>query len=84
MLQFTGYAVICNVFRDNVMKYIAYIEIVVGLGLGIGPLVGSALYGPLEYHGTMYFFGGLNVFTMIMCWIVIPNSLNETASLEEV
>lgn len=66
------------------MKYITYIEIVVGLGLGIGPLVGAALYGPLEYSGTMYFFGGLNIFTMVMCAIFIPKSLNETATREEV
>jgi hypothetical protein len=34
-------------FSEDVMKYIAYIEIVVGLGLGIGPTLGSAVYGPL-------------------------------------
>lgn len=56
----------------------------VGLGLGIGPLVGAALYSPLKYYGTMYFFGSLNLVTMIMCWITIPNSLNATATEEEI
>ena len=64
LLQFTGYVVICNVFSDNVMKYITYIEIVVGLGLGLGPLIGSAVYPYIKYEGTMYFFGCLNLITI--------------------
>lgn len=66
------------------MKYIAYIEIVVGLGLGLGPLVGSAIYPYLAYEGTMYFFGCLNFITMIMSAIFIPNALNQTATDEEI
>lgn len=62
------------------MKHIAYIEIAVGLGLGIGPLVGAFLYGKIEYEYTMYFFGALNFITMIFTWYNIPNSLNSTAS----
>lgn len=84
LLQFTGYVVICNVFSDNVMKYITYIEIVVGLGLGLGPLIGSAVYPYIKYEGTMYFFGCLNLITMILSAIFIPSSLNETSSDEEV
>lgn len=47
LLQVTCYSVITNMFSEDVMKYIAYIEIVVGLGLGIGPTLGSAVYGTL-------------------------------------
>ena len=47
LLQVTCYSVITNMFSEDVMKYIAYIEIVVGLGLGIGPTLGSAVYGSL-------------------------------------
>jgi MFS family permease len=45
LLQFVGYSIICNVFADDIMRHIAYVEIAVGLGLGIGPLVGGFLYG---------------------------------------
>lgn len=45
LLQFVGYSIICTVFADEIMKYIAYIEICVGLGLGVGPLIGGFLYG---------------------------------------
>lgn len=45
LLQFVGYSIICNVFADDIMRHIAYVEIAVGLGLGIGPLIGGFLYG---------------------------------------
>lgn len=41
MLQITCYTVITTVFSDNVMKYISYIEIVVGAGLAMGPAIGA-------------------------------------------
>jgi MFS family permease len=66
------------------MRHIAYVEIAVGLGLGIGPLIGGFLYGRLDYEYTMYCFGGLNLFTMAFIIYYIPSSLNETASEEEI
>lgn len=63
------------------MTYIKYIEISVGLGLGIGPLAGDALYESTDNFAlTMYCFGGLNLVTLIICAIMIPNELNITAS----
>jgi MFS family permease len=73
MIQFTCYSVITNVFSDNMMKYIGYCEIYVGIGLGLGPMIGSAVYPYLKYDGTMYFFGGLNVIVMIICIFFIPS-----------
>lgn len=43
LLQVTSYTVITTVFSDDVMKYISYIEITVGLGLGLGPALGSVI-----------------------------------------
>jgi len=66
------------------MKYISYIELVVGMGLALGPALGSVVYGFLEYDGTMYFFGVLNTVAMLCCWFFIPNELNKTVSSEEI
>lgn len=40
LLQITAYGVICTMFSDNLMKYIGYLEIVVGLGASLGPALG--------------------------------------------
>jgi MFS family permease len=76
MIQFTGYAAITSVFKNHLLKYIGYIEIVVGLGLGLGPMVGALVYPNLRYEGTMYFFGGLNFVTMMICYLLIPQKLD--------
>jgi len=55
---------------------IRYIEICVGLGLGLGPFVGSLVYDSLNYQGTIYVFGFLNLFALILAFIMIPSELN--------
>ena len=79
ILQFTGYAVITNTFSDSITKHIAYVEIVVGLGLGIGPIIGSALFDVLGYVGIMYLFGALNLLVGFLVCMLIPQQLNKSA-----
>lgn len=67
LLQFTAYAIITSVFKDNLMKYIGYVEIIAGLGLSIGPLLGGLLFTNLEYAGTLFFFGALNLVVLMFC-----------------
>ena len=31
----------------------------------------------------MYFFGGINLFGLIVCWLCIPGALNESSSEDE-
>lgn len=76
LLQVTSYTVITQIFSDEVMKYISYIEIVVGVGLGLGPAIGSIVYAQVQYAWTMYFFGVLNLGGLISCVFLIPSKLN--------
>lgn len=57
---------------------------IVGMGLALGPALGSVVYTYLDFDGTMYFFGVLNAISMICCFFMIPNSLNKTVSNEEI
>ena len=43
----------------------------------------SAVFLPLEYQGTIYVFGFLNLFALILAFILIPSELNQTDSKEE-
>lgn len=47
MLQITSYGVISAKFSDNLMKYIGYLEIVVGVGAALGPAFGGVLVNKL-------------------------------------
>ena len=48
MLQITSYGVISSKFSDELMKYIGYLEIVVGLGAALGPALGTLLMAVLQ------------------------------------
>jgi hypothetical protein len=62
------------------MKYIGYVEITAGLGLCVGPLLGGFLYNDLDYTGTLFFFGNVNLFVLFLCQYLIPNELNNYES----
>jgi MFS family permease len=49
MLQITCYTLITQMYVEDIMNMIRYIEICVGLGLGMGPFLGSLVYGSLQY-----------------------------------
>lgn len=66
------------------MKYIGYVEISVGVGLGLGPTIGSIIFTYSDYQWTMYAFGAINFFALILCMVLIPSVLNNSASEEEI
>jgi hypothetical protein len=47
-LQITCYSIITSVFKDELIKFIIYIEITAGLGLTLGPAIGSLIFGTLD------------------------------------
>ena len=61
------------------MKYISYIEITVGIGLGMGPALGSVIYAQVQYAWTMYIFGILNLIGLVVCYFFIPGVLNKNS-----
>lgn len=82
LLQVTTYTVITSVFSDQVLKYISYIEITVSIGLGLGPALGSLINAQVGYAWTMYFFGFLNLFGLLLCALFIPSELDRKAPVE--
>lgn len=76
LLQITSYTIITSVYKEDQLKYIGYIEVVVGLGLAMGPTIGATVYSTLDYSGTMYLFGMLNLLTTLICFWVIPNEID--------
>lgn len=76
LLQITGYSIITSIYSSNMMKYIGYIEICVGVGLGMGPVFGSVFFKFLAYEGTMYLFALCNGLATLCCYFFIPKALN--------
>ena len=71
---------VIQLYSTEMMKYIGYVEVAIGLGLGLGPSLGSIVYTYVGYEQTMYFFGGLDLFGALCCIFMIPSILNQTVS----
>lgn len=83
MLQITCYNVMTTVFYDDVLRQISYIELIVGLGLGLGPTIGSILFTALGYEWTMYTFGFINTAALFVVYILLPKQMNNTFEPEQ-
>jgi len=66
-------------FPEDREKYIGYVELSLGLGLMLGPVLGSVFmaltHGSFEI--TFYIFGGLIFAGGLFAFIALPNYLNQ-------
>lgn len=83
LMQITSYSLITNTFQEDVLKYITYIEISIGIGLSIGPFIGSLVYSSLNFEGTLYMFAAISGFGALLCQVMLPGQLNSTLTKSE-
>ena len=57
LIQTTMYSICTNFYPDNKEAMVGYIEAVTGIGLILGPLIGSVLYALGGYKFIFYSFG---------------------------
>ena len=53
-------------------RYLSYCSTAIGLGLMMGPVMGSLLYSWLDFKGTFYFFGALLSIIFLITILMIP------------
>ena len=57
MIQTACYAVAATDFKSNQDAVIGYLEVMLGLGLGMGPVLGSCLYAAFGFDVSYYIVG---------------------------
>lgn len=85
MIQTNMYSLGTNFFPDHKDAMIGYMEAVTGIGLILGPLIGSALYALGGYVFIFYSFGLLFIISSMFIKLVFPayidNERNDMATL---
>jgi MFS family permease len=71
-----GYSIVCIEFVENTEKYIGYIEAAIGIGLLIGPIIGSFFYSLLGYLWSFIVFGIIIFITLWPIHFMLPAYLN--------
>ena len=57
-----------------------YLEIYVGIGRGMGPIIGSVVYKSLEFEKCMYLFGAFNLVSTLTVNLDNPVTLSYSNS----
>ena len=81
IIQFSSYTIITGLYSDDLLKYMSYIELSVGLGFGLGPFFGGVVSPYLHYEKTMYFFACMILGGMAVCYFLMPRQLNQVDML---
>lgn len=63
-------------FPDEQEKYIALIETAVGVGLILGPVIGSSIYAFFGFSATFFVIGIIFLFLTPLLYSLIPNSID--------
>jgi len=71
-VQVTSFAMVSSLFPDKVSIYVARIELALGVGLMLGPALGTGLYALGGYVLPNWFFVGLFLIEFIAGIIVLP------------
>ena len=57
MIMTTSYAIVTIVYKENQQQYLGFLESSQGLGLIVGPMIGSTLYTFIGFECTFYWLG---------------------------
>ena len=74
LVQVTCYSIATNDFPDIKDKIVGWLEALTGLGLIVGPIVGSLLYQSLGFKHTFFVYGGFLFFLSIVIKINFPEA----------
>jgi MFS family permease len=76
MIQTTMYSISTNFYPDNKESMVGYIEAVTGVGLIMGPLIGSFLFAIGGYKFIFYSFGFLFLISSFFIKAIFPKSID--------
>jgi len=76
------YSVITIEFAHKREEYVGYCQSACGIGLMIGPVLGSMIYAQLQYENTFFVFSGMLFAACVLVYFILPARLNKLASDE--
>jgi len=73
------------VFQAKREEFVGYCQSACAIGLMIGPVMGSFIYGFVGYQFTFYIIAAILLACCILVFFVLPNELNtvDDAALED-
>lgn len=79
MLHTAIFSILTLNFPDEKDKYIGQAEGMIGMGMMVGPVVGSAIYATTNYFQTFVVFGTFEALALLLCIFYIPTDLDKNS-----
>lgn len=76
------YSVVTYEYPKQREQYIGYTEAALGLGMMMGPVMGSMLFGTLRYEWTFITLGCILGVCALIMWLLLPNRINKPCEKE--
>ena len=76
-VQTTCYTIATNDFPEKQERVIGLLEAMAGLGLIVGPIIGSVLYSFLGFEKTFFVYGGIELVLAVIIRFNVPDRRNQ-------
>lgn len=77
MVATAAYSIVSIEFPHQREVYIGYCQTAVGLGLLLGPVIGTTIYKFAKYANTFYILAGILTVSFISAVFLLPNRINK-------
>jgi MFS family permease len=77
MVATSAYSIVSIEFPHNREVYIGYCQTAVGLGLLLGPVIGTTIYKFVHYENTFYILAGILALSFISAVFLLPSRINK-------
>ena len=77
MVATSAYSIVSIEFPDQREVYIGYCQTAVGLGLLMGPVIGTTIYGFAGYQLTFYILAAILTLSFATAIFMLPSRINK-------
>ncbi len=82
-VQTTCYSIATNDFPEKKEQIVGWVEALTGLGLIVGPIIGSTLYSALGYEHTFFIYGSFLCFLSFIIKLNFPDGESDESSYDD-
>ena len=83
-IQTANYSIMIKCFPDEINKAVGLIEAMSGIGMVMGPAIGSALYSLGGFSLPFYFCASVFLIVSLLVYQVIPSSIETTETNQKI